>query len=872
LSRVKSIPNEFNEKNVNWEAWACQLFFGYPLAEQSHFSEHSNNEQINYHSVEAVSLNRSSPVITDFTEAVSNSVELLQESVERSLAVHDNSKPVVFLSGGWDSRALVCALKNVAPKADIKAYTTSYDSGNNQEEVFASEVAKALNIPHEVIGLTKDYYKKDSHKAIELAGFSTAQHIWMENFLSQVRLESDAVNFDGYAGDILFRGMRQEVGDEKLSPDDPSFFKRLAVLRPQSVLTAPVFKTLEKLAKNALTKELSRYPGETRMLNFLLNNRGRRGIAHSIGLQRKYINVALPFMEERLLNYTANLDPNIRLDSRFYPALLHKLNAKVAILPSTNCTNIGHDKVKEVPQIKYSESNLSFIMNDLKKVANKHNGVAKIVDWYTITPDRVANKEKSGRDLAQHLRALENLHVYALWYEQYEKELNLKQNIMLDSYTRVTETLSCASLGKSSAHKEGFELIKREYLEKIQNLNAKGKLYFNFTMDVEAFGIGDYYSNHTASTNLIEKLVYSDFGKGSNIQRFILDRQIPCTYFIEAYSDAWESEADFAEVVSFFENEYSEIGLHCHAFSIPRLLEEELGLDSDWVFKPIQYQKVIDWGKRRLESALTRKYPLNSFRSGRLDIYPNFESGLVNCGFKIDSSFIDGIDVHHYEKRNLNIGNGIYEFKEVTEIPITSFRVGKRVTSLNFNSSSFENICNVVYQAIQDDLPCLTMLMHSWSFGKITEYSELGKKFHVSTDSLLIEKLNCLIEFISEIPCIELSTLSNAAEQLKNIPNSCHPASNLNTKPELLEVDIKVCGNSILVKAAPLNIRLKGDLLFAFYLMSNGEKIQTRMYEKSNEVKFELPNNFDSSNELVVRSFIKHHGGKEAFYKKSTSV
>ncbi|MFT6443544.1 MAG: hypothetical protein ACJASM_003105 [Salibacteraceae bacterium] len=400
------------QKSINWQTWACQLFFGYPLGNSSHFlgdSLSKENEEIL--PIKPIILPEITSPISDFSQAVSSSVELLLESVETDLKQYADCNPVVFLSGGWDSRAILCALKKINPQINVKAYTTSYDSGNDQEQRFAATVANALNVPHQIIPLTEYYYQDVALDALKSSNFSTKMHVWMQEFLRQIELPKNTVNFDGYAGDLLFRGMRQELGDEKLSSDDPMFFKRFAVLHPEKVLTNSVYKTLEMLARKALAEELGRYPSDTRVLNFLLNNRGSRGVAHSVGLQLKHIEVALPFLSETLISNTVNIEPAIRLDQRFYPAILEALNPKVAVLPSTNTKNLPDASYKETPQIKYQPKNLDWMLSNIKQAASGNELAGGLLDWYTLNPNKTLNQDRTGRDLQQYLRVLEMLNL-----------------------------------------------------------------------------------------------------------------------------------------------------------------------------------------------------------------------------------------------------------------------------------------------------------------------------------------------------------------------------------------------------------------------------------------------------------------------------
>lgn len=856
------------KKTINWQTWACQLFFSYPLGDNSHFLDENFNQIDNEKlPIKPIVLPNISTPISDFSLAVKSSVDLLLESVESNLEQYRDCDPVVFLSGGWDSRAILSAVKRVRPDIKVKAFTTSYDSGNNQEERFASNVAKELNVPHQIIPLSKNYYKESAFEAIKSSGFSTKMHIWMRDFLRQVSLPKNTVNFDGYAGDLLFRGMRQEVGDEKLSPDDPVFFNRFAVLHPEKVLTGTVYKTMENLARRALADELSRYPAENRVLSFLLNNRGARGVAHSVGLQLEYFDVALPFLSEALLQNTVNIDTEIRLDKRLYPAILNSLNPKVAILPSTNSEHLPTDSYDETIQIKYQPDNLNWILSNIKKVASENELAGGLLDWYTLNPSKTLNQVRTGRDLQQYRRVMEMLNLYALWYDFTKEDIKPKQNILRDSFYFDPQKV----IFLEQKQDDEFDKTIEKYSEKLKSLSNPATLLFNLTMDVEAFGIDDFYSNHSSHEFPVRRLVYSDFGNGSNIEKLFFKNRVPCTFFIESYSKEWQCEQSFSNAVQFFDKSYCEIGLHCHAFSLPESLKQELGLSFEWNMQHAQLSRVLKWGKHRLENARNRKMEVTSYRSGRLDIYPKMELALLNAGFKTDSSLLDGVESFYYERRPTNLGNGKFIYNDLTQVPISGFRAGTRVRSLDFNGATFEEICDVIVQSVKQGLPCLTMLMHSWSFSKLCQLNDFSKKLHYDTDPKLVLKFEKLLEFIDANSMIKLSTIKGTTEQIKTFPVATFPADRINTKPTLLEVISWREGENIYAKCIVDFVHVTEEIEYAYYLLHKGEKIDTQWYSNSPETHFKLEQPL-LSEDIVVRGYVRKIGSNKPLVAKSAQV
>ncbi len=290
----------------DWRAWACQFFFGFPLGNRTHFEQISLlppgetwllPDDFDASGVEVVK-SRSplpKPTITDFDVATEGVAKMLLAAVERTLTSHVGKKVVCFLSGGRDSRALVACLSHLLSPKSFIAFTTSYDSGNDKEERFSERVATALGLDHRVVALRDNYYPQCAPDAFLASDFSTDMHVWMAELLRQLALPRGTVNFDGYAGDLLLRGLQQHPGDDELDPEDDKFFKRFSVIRPTTVLSGPIFRTFERLARDELRQELAKYPNSRRIFWFLLYNRGRRGVAHSPRIQSQFFRGSASF-------------------------------------------------------------------------------------------------------------------------------------------------------------------------------------------------------------------------------------------------------------------------------------------------------------------------------------------------------------------------------------------------------------------------------------------------------------------------------------------------------------------------------------------------------------------------------------------------
>ncbi len=72
------------------------------------------------------------------------------------------------LSAGWDSRALALALTQV--QRPFRAWTIEKDDGRRLEVAGACEVARALDVPHEIIVGSLERVARDRTAALRRAG------------------------------------------------------------------------------------------------------------------------------------------------------------------------------------------------------------------------------------------------------------------------------------------------------------------------------------------------------------------------------------------------------------------------------------------------------------------------------------------------------------------------------------------------------------------------------------------------------------------------------------------------------------------------------------------------------------------------------
>lgn len=832
---------------IDWRAWACQFCFGYPLGSRTHFAEismrrlGSSGKQGEANLGSAWREHDDSHRVADFAVAAAGVADLLLSSVARALARNSDRSPFCISGSSASSRLIAACLQRLVPRG-FRALT--FDNDGSEQH---SSVAGTTELDHRMLALRDEEHPLWTHEALLAADYTTNISIRTLQSLSTSIETAPTLYLGSYGGDLLLGGHLQKPGDDARAPDDDEFYYRFAQSSAATVLSGPVSKTFERLARDELARELGGYPTQDRTLRFLLANSCFRAAAHSARVRPKGTALELPFLDLDLLRFVLSVDQGIRLSSDFAPAVLNRLDERLSRLPSASAP--GQAEASGSRQAEpFNDTTVDWFLANIRNHAGSPSRTGGVIDWFSVEPARLTNRSTDASIQQKRHRALEMLNAYSLW---------------LTRYSAVTVP-SLLSYALNEGEKRPSPILAarpnvdyREIAERYRNRARKVEgttLRFHITIDVEAFPPADAYAYHTASADLIRGLIYADMGHGSDIERLLLRQQIPCTFFLETFSPAWPKPSAVAEAARFFKRGFTELGLHCHAFSLPDELREELELDADWFMEPKAVGSILRRGKLELEAAIGNT--VRSYRSGRLDIYPGHEGFVAEAGFTIDSSLADGRSGYYYSERSSRVGNALHRRGSLIEIPVSTYRTQRGSQLLDFNGSSFEELCFVVVRALELGETSLTMLMHSWSLSDVQEQPLLSKGFHYQSSPTLHEKLERLLDFLCSLGSVKLSTLGETAQA------SLDPPTLPSFFPELLEFDpspLQVVawrdGDSVVGRCdAAKQIAVEPE--FAFYLMVNGSKVAERWYRRLPTASFPLPQ-IDELSAVEIIGFVR---------------
>ncbi len=188
------------------------------------------------------------------------------------------------------------------------------------------------------------------------------------------------------------------------------------------------------------------------------------------------------------------IEDSVRLRPDFYPAVLARLDARIAGLPSTNDKGVNTGW-QNCPVKKYQDETVQWFMENIRSQAGHSADSGGVIDWFSVEPSRSALRNLDAIGQFRHARAMEIQNLFSLWLARYRDKLEI-MNVLDVVHKEVAQKPWIAPPLQVETQ---YDEIEKKYLERAKAVVSDTRLRFHFTMDVEAFPVGDFYANHTAS-------------------------------------------------------------------------------------------------------------------------------------------------------------------------------------------------------------------------------------------------------------------------------------------------------------------------------------------------------------------------------------
>ena len=826
-NRVENIVKSINRKvNIDFTAWSEFVSFYYVLGNKTFFEEikslyfrqvlsmNTKSWRLDSHIDETIAQIKTDPSL-NYDDAVKKCAFLIQKSVKEIVENTKNIKKLVPLSGGWDSRTIAAASCNVA-KNEIETLTTSIDSGHDQEEKYAKLVADYLGIPNTFIDLDRDYFVRElSSNYLRDTEFFSTMHIPFWNFYKKYALNNHII-LDGIYGDLFFRGMAlpktREVCGSRAYFD--ACFAKLKVAKLEKYMPRAIKNGVPYLAQKSMKAEIEKCKYNLKF--FIMSNR-LKSIGITCAKQNEDNTVLLPFANEELIQYAMSLPEEFIFDKNFYPDIMERLCEGISKIPSTNTKNeTASFSFKEVYRL--SDTVKDYFCDKL----NRH-----VSDAHSFYDPTLLHRlfEYNPKDITLKVyKDLDLILFYQLWVDHY-KEVLIPQDAIhyIEGQTDLKEISRDNELTIVYRNDERQKEMKR-WLEFYQsNKKNQHKISVLCTMDVEAFKPEDVRSAHKAKENYIDKLIRANCS--GNIGR-VLDKivdlnEVPFTFFTEIYSDAYQNENEYKDILKLCASNGNEAGLHCHPFSLSKRVLEEIGIDFWEYTTPEGFEKIIKYGVDKFR-AVIGETPY-AYRAGSFEIHNKHFEVLAKQGVRIDSSFYH--DSHfNFSEAGKNFKNASGYIDGVYEIPLTTYNQVKAniIRKFDLNTTSFSDKLELIVRSILNHTDYLMMLCHSWSFLKYDQYASTNNMYHTDFSQNTYDELMYMVDFLHKIEASEFLTCKQFLMKQEK-------------KQSLVDIvgttaDIPVCTLPLQYGA----LRCKTDIS-KFVNLSEGRIVQNNQYQEANQ-------------------------------------
>lgn len=254
-------------------------------------------------------------------DALDRYVELFRDAVGRTASRADTI--VVPLSGGHDSRHILFELKRAG--VPVECVTIRPVPGvSNEDAVIATDVAKAVNAPHTLIGPTGQRFNDERDKNVMTSLSVIRDHFWVME-LRRFLEERNAVVYDGIAGDTLSRPKYMNAHRlEMFCSGDLNRYaeEELSTEGYLSVLLQPeAYRRLSRdVARERLVKELgSHLDSPNPVSSYRFWNRTRRAVSVApFGMLAAVATVRAPFLDDAVFDFLSSLPGEMIVDKRFH--------------------------------------------------------------------------------------------------------------------------------------------------------------------------------------------------------------------------------------------------------------------------------------------------------------------------------------------------------------------------------------------------------------------------------------------------------------------------------------------------------------------------------------------------------------------------
>jgi hypothetical protein len=336
---------------IDWRAWASIFYLRFPLGERTPFLEVKrlrpySTLEWDPNARQAITKQRRWPwAEVDPSLSLDQGSTAVVDAMRAAVAPLVGEPVFCTLSGGWDSRMLLCLLAE-QDRDRVRAVTVSPDNGHSREEELAAQVAAQLEVRHSTLEGDAAAFWDDTRERARRVDFQLAAPPWPMPMATALR-GRPGVATDGLGLDTLAQGGTHYYTESMIRADGTDatareLWTRLLgqVMRHATwrTLSRGVDEELKALARRQFMTEASRFRGHPAevVLTFYAT-RTVRGISLTphvvLGTD---VSTVTPYTDHHVALACLQTRPLEKFETRIYRAMFEKVNPAVGELPSTH--------------------------------------------------------------------------------------------------------------------------------------------------------------------------------------------------------------------------------------------------------------------------------------------------------------------------------------------------------------------------------------------------------------------------------------------------------------------------------------------------------------------------------------------------------
>lgn len=407
---------------VDWEAWAAIFTFGHPLGVRTPFAEiHRLSPFATVDAAGRVKEIRGGWPLARIQPSLSlrDGLDGVLESMQATLEPLREHPLLAALSGGWDSRLILCML-TAGEHSGVRTFTVNSDNGRENQERLAAGVASALELDHEVVHGSNGGYWGDLTERYRRSEYQRPSNAWLVTLSRRLERERGVVTDGGGfealmgAGDkFVNAGLLAAKGGRATAR---GLAQNLAQDEIGRGLAPPLRRAAHASAQRQFLAEvdwLRGHPSQALLMRQWTRQVRGESLAVSTALGCELAAVP-PFAATEVGEALLAIAPEAKLDGALYRALFDAIAPETGALPSTRELAPGP---RTIPRRRLSAEALREYERVLRDSPLREVFAPEIEG--AIAEDRVADLVARMRP---HWRTVALVN-FTLWHERYRERL-----------------------------------------------------------------------------------------------------------------------------------------------------------------------------------------------------------------------------------------------------------------------------------------------------------------------------------------------------------------------------------------------------------------------------------------------------------------